>query len=355
MENKFYTLIFCIFFAGLAPARAQGPAQWPVPDSSTCTAQFFVSSSGNTGYFRAVDSLTGVQDYWNFGDGSHIGFGNYVAVQHTYSGPGSYAVTHKIINTSTGCHDSSVQLVTIGAPPPPACSITFTYSHDSTQKNTAYRFYGAPVAGAAARDSVFWTINGTAAGTGDTLQKYLAKGVYTVCANLRTSLGCQSQSCQTIYVSDSIGGTPPPDSTYPTPPPPDSTYPTPPDSIHRIVPPDSVVNPGGPGNPPPDSTGPTPPDTTVNPGGPNIPDSSFMSSYPNPTSNQAWVDLKLDNPQTIYIRVYNSMGNQVEQQQVSGYAGNNHIPVSITGLQSGIYLIQLQYGNTLKKARIQKL
>ena len=44
MESKFYALIFLIFFAGLAPARAQGPAQWP--DSSSCTAQFFESYYG---------------------------------------------------------------------------------------------------------------------------------------------------------------------------------------------------------------------------------------------------------------------------------------------------------------------
>ena len=333
MENKIYTLIFLALFAGLVPTRAQGPAQWP--DSSLCTAQFFVSYNGNTVYFRAADSLTGVQHYWNFGDGTQVGFGNYVSETHTYSSPGSYAVTHKTVNASTGCHDSSVQLITIGSnPPPPACSITFTYSHDSTQKSSPYWFYGAPVIGNATHDSVFWTINGTAAGTGDTLHKYLAPGAYTVCANLRTSLGCTSQFCASFYATDSTGGTPPPD------------------SIHQVPPPDSIVT------IPPDSSRPTPPDSAINPGGPNIPVDSiagFQPSYPNPATSQTWLDLRLDNPQAIYIRVYNSMGNQVEQVQVSGYSGNNHIPVSLAGLQSGIYLIQLQYGNTIKRSRIQKL
>jgi hypothetical protein len=190
------------------------------------------------------------------------------------------------------------------------------------------------VAGAA-NDTVTWFVNRTRVGTGDTLEKVFAPGAaYIVCAHLSTSLGCQTQSCQLIGVPDSLGNMAPPDSVNPGGP----NVPPPGDSL---------------GTTPPDSTGPTPPDSTL----PPPPDSlaGFLPSYPNPATNKAYVDVHLDNPTMIYIRVYNGMGNQVEQQQVSGYTGNNRVPVSLTGLQSGIYLIQLQYGNTIKRSRIQKL
>lgn len=346
MENKFYTLvcrmnsgravrktaIFFAIFCGALSARAQ--------DSSGCTAQFFAYQIGGSQYlFRAADSATGVQHYWNFGDSTSLGFGNYVTATHTYSHSGNFTVTHLVRDPATGCHDSSTELVSIGAPPP-TCGISFYYSHDSTTLNSPYYFYAQPFLAGATVDTVSWTINGTPAGQGDTLRRYLQPGIYTVCVSLSTNLGCRSQSCEALHVTDSVA----------TPVPPDSVITIPPDSSHR--PPDSAIT------IPPDSTH-TPPDSTF-----NRPDSNshvndslpgYQPSYPNPATSEAHLDVRLDGSSMIYIRVYNSMGSQVEQISVAGYPGNNHLSVPIGSLQQGIYYIQIQYGNEIRRSRIQKL
>jgi hypothetical protein len=82
---------------------------------------------------------------------------------------------------------------------------------------------------------------------------------------------------------------------------------------------------------------------------------NYITSYPNPAASQAGIDLTLSQPAMIYIRVYNSMGNPVLSTSVPGSQGMNHVKVPISGLGSGIYYIQVQYGQESKMSKIQKL
>jgi PKD repeat protein len=326
MEKKFYILFLFITFSGLFRARAQ--------DSTACTAYFYVNYNGDQVYFRAADSITGTQQHWYFGDSTQLGFGNNVGVTHTYARPGSYLVSLVVSNPKTHCYDSSSQVITISAPPA-QCSIGFYSSHDSTTANSPYSFYATPYLAGATSDSVTWTINGSLAGYGNTLNRVLQPGQYTICANLSTSLGCRSQGCQTIVVGDSTATPPivvPPDTAITVPPniPPDSAVVLPPDTLGRL-PVDSAYWPQS------DST------------------ASFLSSFPNPVSGQVHMDLKTDKAEMIYIRVYNSMGSMVQTVAVSGIQGNNQLSLNVSGLQSGVYSIQIQYGNEIKRSRIQKL
>ena len=368
-----------IFCCGLWTARAQ--------DSISCNAQFFASVNGNTVFFLAADSAAGVQHFWNFGDTTQLGFGPYPTVTHTYGHPGVYRVIHLIRDSANGCHDSSSQLITIGAPPP-QCSITFAYSHDSTRPGQPYYFFAQPYLAGASQDTVTWRINDTIAGRGDTLIRVLQPGTYTVCVNLVTSSGCQSQSCQTITVGDTTTTPPPPPCsisfTYSH----DSTQPNgsytffanpvlgaaTADTITWTVN-DTIAGTGSilthsfqPGAytvcanlitnlgcesrycqaiTVSDSTGApvTPPDTA----------GQLIRSYPNPAYSVTNVVLRLDRAEMVYIRVYNSMGSQVEAKTFSGVAGTNIVSVPLGSLQAGIYTIQLQYGNEIKRSRIQKL
>ncbi len=334
MEKKFYILFLLISFSGLFRARAQ--------DSTACTAYFYVNYNGDQVWFRAVDSITGTQQHWYFGDSTQLGFGNNVGVTHTYARPGSYLVSLVVRNAATGCHDSSSQVITISTPPP-QCSIGFYYSHDSTTNNSLYSFYASPYLAGATSDSVTWTINGSLAGYGNTLNKALQPGQYTICAALSTNLGCRSQGCQTIQVGDSTATPPivtPPDTAITIPPniPPDSSVTIPPDS--------SVTT-------PPDSTGRLPVDSAYWPQSDSL--ASYLSSYPNPVSGQVHIDLKTEKAVMIYIRVYNSMGGMVQTVAVSGMQGTNQLSLNVSNLQSGIYYIQIQYGNEIKRSRIQKL
>ncbi|HEV2483386.1 MAG TPA: PKD domain-containing protein [Puia sp.] len=469
MKNKVYTFILLILCCGWWPARAQDT-------TAGCNAQFSASVSGNSVSFRAADSIAGVQHSWNFGDTSQLGYGPYPVVSHTYSHSGVYRVTHLVRDSAIGCFDSSSQLVTIGALPP-QCSITFTYSHDSTRPGQPYYFYAQPNLAGATSDSVTWRVNDTIAGTGDTLVRILPNGASNVCANLVTSSGCQSQYCQTINAGDTTTPPPPPtcsvnvtyshDSTQPnqpyyffaqpslagatsdsvswrvndtivgmsdtlvrvlhngmnticanlvtnlgcqsqacvaimvgdtttTPPPPpacsisftyshDSTLADQPyiftaypsidsatsDSITWTVNGTTVgagtsltrnftagtytvcaalvTNLGCTSTAcqtivVTDSTA-TPPDTA----------GQFIRCFPNPAYSWTDVILLLKDPAMIYVRVYNSMGGEVEEKTVSGFRGTNIVNVPLGSLQQGIYYIQLQYGNELKRSRIQKL
>lgn len=379
MKNKFYTFIFMIFCCGWCSAHAQDTA-------SACNAQFYPSVSGNTVFFRAADSAMGVQHWWNFGDTSSLGYGPYVAVTHTYSHPGTYRVTHLVRDSANSCFDSSSQLVTIGAPPA-QCSITFAYSHDSTRPGQPYYFYAQPYLAGAPGDTVTWRINDTIVGTGDTLVRVLPNGPSTVCANLVTSSGCESQYCQEINAGDTTTPPPPPSCsvnvTYSH----DSTRANQPyyflaqpslagatsdsitwkvdntivgtgDTLVRIlhngmntICANLVTNLGcqseacvailiG------DTTTPVmPPDTA----------GQQIRCFPNPAYSFTDVLIRLGDPAIIHIRVYNSMGGEVEQKNVPGFKGTNIVNVPLGSLQQGIYYIQLQYGDQIKRSRIQKL
>ena len=363
-----------IFCCGLWTARAQ--------DTTSCNAHFTVAASGNQVVFTAADSAAGVQHFWNFGDTSQIGYGPYARVSHTYSHPGTFQVTHLVRDSANGCHDSSTQLVTIGGPPP-QCSVSVTVSHDSTQPNQPYLFFAFPSLAGATSGTVTWTVNDSTAGTGDTLTRVLQPGTYTVCANLVTNLGCQSQSCITIMSGDTTTTPPPPQCNI------SFTYSH--DSTLSNQPYYFVANAGlagatsdtitwtvngttaGTGGSLTRSFGPgvytvcanlstnlgcqsqycqtigfsdsTAPDTT----GQSIP------CFPNPAYSGTNLIIRLNAAEMISIRVYNSMGSQVEMKTVAGMAGTNFVYVPLGSLQTGIYYIQLQYGNETKRSRVQKL
>ncbi|HXB94876.1 MAG TPA: PKD domain-containing protein [Puia sp.] len=314
MENKFYALFFFVFFSFLA--RGQ--------DSTRCNAAFNAASGGSQVYFRANDSTTGVAHFWDFGDSTRLGFGNYPAVLHTYIRSGSFTVIHLVRDSAGNCHDSSSQLVYIpGATP--QCGIYYYYSHDSIHGGP-YSFYAIPNLLGATADTVTWTIGDTTAGRGDTLTRNLRPGTYTVCATLSTNLGCISRYCQNIVVGDSLPGiTPPPDSTSPP---------------GIVLPPDSSRN---------------PPDSSARPVDSLSTAAGYIPSWPNPSSNQVNMDVILDKAGMILIRVYNSMGNPVQTKAVAGVAGTNRLTLPIADLQSGLYFIQVQYGNEIKRSRIQKM
>ena len=452
-----------IFCCGLWTARAQ--------DTSSCNAHFTVAASGNQVVFTAADSATGVQHFWNFGDTSQIGYGPYARVSHTYSHPGTFQVTHLVRDSANGCHDSSTQLVTIGGPPP-GCSITFGYSHDSTRPGQPYSFIAQANLAGATHDTITWRINDTIAGTGDTLTRVLKPGTYTVCANLSTNLGCQSQYCETITAGDTTTTPPPPQCSVSVTVSHDSTQPNQPylffafpslagatsgtvtwtvndstagtgDTLTRVLQPGTytvcanlvtnlgcqsqsciTIMSGDTTTTPPqcnisftyshDSTLSNQPyyfvanaglagatsdtitwtvnGTTAGTGGsltrsfgPGVytvcanlstnlgcqsqycqtigfsdstsPDTTGQSipCFPNPAYSGTNLILRLNAAEMISIRVYNSMGSQVEMKTVAGMTGTNFVYVPLGSLQTGIYYIQLQYGNETRRSRVQKL
>jgi Secretion system C-terminal sorting domain/PKD domain len=323
MENKFYFFFFSLLLSGLVSARAQ--------DSSACNAGFTVSVAGSQAYFRAADSLPGVLHQWNFGDSTQTFTGN-IQVTHTYSHAGAWFVTQIVTDSVTHCQSISSQTVYITGNSTPTCNVSISVNGDTTTH--LYNFVANPWISPGVIDTVTWTINGAPAGQGDTLNRKLTDGLYNVCATISTSLGCRVQTCVTVGGLDSMPSNPPP---------PDSVLPSPPDTVLPNQP------------PPPDSVLPSPPDSVQ----PSAPDSllqgHFISSYPNPATTQANLVVTLNKTATIYIRVYNSVGSEILSASQSGYPGSNLIVIPVANLPTGIYYVQLQYGNTIIKSKIQKI
>ncbi|HUB61142.1 MAG TPA: T9SS type A sorting domain-containing protein, partial [Puia sp.] len=76
---------------------------------------------------------------------------------------------------------------------------------------------------------------------------------------------------------------------------------------------------------------------------------------PNPATSQVTLNVTLNEYTAVNIRVYNSMGTLVLSRSVSGYPGVNQITLPIANLPTGVYYIQLQFGSTILKSKIQKL
>jgi Secretion system C-terminal sorting domain/PKD domain len=329
MGNKLYFLFTLLLLSGLLSARAQ--------DSSACNASFTAIPSGSQVYFRAMDSLPGVFHQWNFGDSTQTSTGNAMVI-HTYSGSGTFIVTQTVTDSVTHCHSSSSQPVYIpGNSPTPTCYVSINVSGDSSTH--LYTFVAIPSVPPGATDTITWTINGAPAGSGDSLRRHLSAKMYTVCATISTSLGCRVQSCVTINSPDTVPSMPPP---------PDSVRPSPPDSVMPSLPDTLLPS-------PPDSIPPSAPDSLLPAGSDSLAKGKFVPAYPNPATSQANLAVTLNNTATIYIRVYNSMGSEILSTSQSGYPGSNSIIIPVASLPTGIYYVQVQYGNTVLKSKIQKI
>lgn len=374
--NKLYLVLsFLLMLGGRQAAQAQV--------SPGCNAAFQATVSGNTVFFRAMDSLPGVQHSWNFGDGSISSSTDSFMTSHFYGSPGTYVIIQTVADTAHHCQDTASQQVTI-AQPPPSCVVLVTETSDSVHHLytfVANTYFSQPTA-----DTIRWTINDTLAGQGDTLTRYLPGGPYTVCATMSTSFGCQAQSCLTVNPQDSI----------PTPPPPPQdtctiSFTAEPkknnpneyvftvvdhqdyDSISwTIVGADSLF--AGPFHGPGFSY--TFADTgyydvyvsaekkagcavfngqAIHIDSLPAPRGQTINSYPNPATTQATLNVTLNTNSSITVQVYNSMGILVLTQSVSGYPGNNAITLPIANLPQGVYYVQVQYGGTTVKSKIQKL
>lgn len=80
-----------------------------------------------------------------------------------------------------------------------------------------------------------------------------------------------------------------------------------------------------------------------------------IASFPNPATTQVTLTVTLDKYTNVNVQVYNSMGGVVLSRSVSGYPGTNQVTLPIANLPTGVYYIELQYGDTILRSKVQKL
>jgi len=69
------------------------------------------------------------------------------------------------------------------------------------------------------------------------------------------------------------------------------------------------------------------------------------SIFPNPAKNNATVNINLTNTSKVQVEVLNTMGQVVKTTQTQGQSGANSIRVDLSGLASGMYLVNVKVDN----------
>lgn len=76
--------------------------------------------------------------------------------------------------------------------------------------------------------------------------------------------------------------------------------------------------------------------------------------YPNPANRLVRLELDLESPSLLQVRVLDGTGTPKMQFVSPGRAGNNNIAIPVEKLSSGQYVVEIRYGNQLKLAKFQK-
>jgi hypothetical protein len=82
-----------------------------------------------------------------------------------------------------------------------------------------------------------------------------------------------------------------------------------------------------------------------------------LNFYPNPASNNATIDVVLNETSKLDIAILNTVGQTIYSTSVNGNAGNNKIDVNLSNLSSGLYFYQVKVGNSkavTKKFAVEK-
>ncbi len=92
--------------------------------------------------------------------------------------------------------------------------------------------------------------------------------------------------------------------------------------------------------------------TTVNGVAENSNSASNSVIYPNPASNNAVLSIDLKDNSTVDVVVLNTIGQVVKTSRTLGQAGANGINIDLTGLSTGIYMVNVKVGNATSTKKL---
>ena len=72
-----------------------------------------------------------------------------------------------------------------------------------------------------------------------------------------------------------------------------------------------------------------------------------MDIYPNPASDNAYINLNLTGDSEVSIYIYNAVGQLVKTINTSLQSGENYVAVEISALKSGMYIVKANIGNSV--------
>jgi len=254
-------------------------------------------------FSTTIDNGANISYHWYFGDGVSDTAKNpvHIYVKGVYSA--SLFLEKLFLNTEDSCTSYFSEPVYVNIGPADTCSINFTYASNAGKPNliSFTENSGQPMV------SQEWTIyKGW-----DTLSLYSGPLAYLQSNNPTytfTDSGSYFVTLKTTTQSGCI----------------DST------SAHIFI--DSV---------------------SANTASPNS--ISQLPAYPNPATNSVKLNVPLTASNNIIVNIYSAMGNLIITKQVAGLTGNNQITIPVQSLQSGVYYLEINYGNQVKRSQFQKL
>ncbi|MDP1800667.1 MAG: T9SS type A sorting domain-containing protein [Bacteroidota bacterium] len=92
--------------------------------------------------------------------------------------------------------------------------------------------------------------------------------------------------------------------------------------------------------------------TTVNGVAENSNSASNSVIYPNPASNNAVLAIDLKDNSTVDVVVLNTIGQVVKTNRTQGQVGANGINIDLTGLSTGIYMVNVKVGNATSTKKL---
>jgi PKD repeat protein len=161
-----------------------------------CNPAFTASVNQATAQFQAAATNSNLTHSWSAGDGSYL-YG--INVSHNYTLPGTYTVTHYVVDSLTSCKDSAKQTIVVNFPV--SCLASFNSVMDSVILNQ-YHFTSTSSAVGSFIQSYKWTVNGVIKSSSEKLDYTFLQGTYDLCLTITTVSGCTSSSCKTVTVGN---------------------------------------------------------------------------------------------------------------------------------------------------------
>jgi len=82
---------------------------------------------------------------------------------------------------------------------------------------------------------------------------------------------------------------------------------------------------------------------------------TLMKIYPSPAINWIQLDYFSFSSQNVSISIFNLLGQKYINRKYYGIPGVNHVPIDLSGIPSGVYLIQLETGNNIITDKITRI
>ncbi len=186
----------------------------PPPVVSCSDSIFYAIQSGYVKFNSKSTVMSGdsvISRSWNFGDSSALLTGNIVDPSHQYTNPGTYNAC-LTIKTAKGCESKACIAVAV-TKNNITCAAAFGYTRTAIKRSV----FNSSSSVTAAGDSIverIWSFGDGTTLTGNEnspAKAFPLQGIYNVCLKIKTAKGCESETCNTVVIQDSImpapGGT----------------------------------------------------------------------------------------------------------------------------------------------------